>query len=106
MYACVCMRGREFLIQGFVSHSLEVVNNVVLKTCEVLPSGMIQSHCTYLHKTPPDLTGGVLSDIQQRPTFSLLILWHFKSTHGRNRLVGHVGNSRPFLGAEGTPSET
>ena len=43
-------------MQGFVSHSLGVVNNVVLKTCEVLPSGMIQSHRTYLHKTLPDLT--------------------------------------------------
>ena len=58
VYVCVsmCMRGREFLMQGFVSHSLGVVNNVVLKTCEVLPSGMIQSHRTYLHKTLPDLT--------------------------------------------------
>ena len=26
--------------------------------------------------------------------------------HGRSRLVGQVGNSGPFLGAEGTPSKT
>ena len=59
----MCKRGREFLIHGFVSHILEVVNNVVLKTCKVLPSTMIQSHRTYLHKMLPDLTGGMLSDI-------------------------------------------
>ena len=45
MCACVCV-GREFLIQGFVSHGLEAVNSVVLKTFVVLPSGIIQSHCT------------------------------------------------------------
>ena len=48
----VCMHGREFLMQGFVSHSLEVVNNVVLKKSEVLPSDMIQSHCTCIKLCP------------------------------------------------------
>ena len=36
MRVFVCA-GREFLIQGFVFHSLAVVNNAVLKICEVLP---------------------------------------------------------------------
>ena len=64
-YVCmsVCMRGREFLIQCFVSHSIEVVNNVVFKTCKVLPSGMCQYHCTCIKLCPPYVTGGMLSDI-------------------------------------------
>ena len=45
MRVCVCV-GREFLIQRFVSHSLVVMNHVVLKICEVLSSGIIQYHFT------------------------------------------------------------
>ena len=62
VYVSVCMREREFPIQGFVSDSLEVGNYVALKTCEVLPSGMIQSHYTSIKLCPPYLTGGVLSN--------------------------------------------
>ena len=46
-----CVRG-EFLTQGFDSHSLVVVNNVVLKICEVLPSGITKSHCTWIKLCP------------------------------------------------------
>ena len=40
------LMGREFLMQGFVSHRLEAVNSVVLKICVVFSSGIAQSHCT------------------------------------------------------------
>ena len=45
MRVCVCV-GKEFLMQCFVSHSLVVMNNVVLKICEVFASGIIKSHST------------------------------------------------------------
>ena len=81
VYVCVslCMRGKEFLIQGFISHSLEVVNNVILKTCEVLPSGMIQSHCICIKLCPLYLTIGVLRIFDIAWHFAF-ILWYFKST--------------------------
>ena len=53
-YVCVsvCMRERELLIQGFGSHSLEVVNNIVLKAFAL----GYDSISLYMHKTLADLT--------------------------------------------------
>ena len=51
MCLCVCVR-RQFLMQGFISHRLEAVNSVVWKICVVLPSGMIQSHYTWIKPCP------------------------------------------------------
>ena len=57
MYLRMWRRGREFLIQGFVSllfsfihNILEVVNSVSLRTFEV--PGMIQSHFTCIELCP------------------------------------------------------
>ena len=55
MCDCICVE-KDFLIQGLVSHGLVVVDSVVLKIYDVLPSDIIQSVCGYLNKTLPDLT--------------------------------------------------
>ena len=55
VYVFVCV-GREFLIQGFVSHRLEAVNSVVLKIPMCSSALWYNLISLYLNKTLPDLT--------------------------------------------------
>ena len=83
-------------MQGFVSHGIVVVNNVVMKICEVLPSGIGTLISLHLNKTLPDLAALVghfrIFDVARHFHFSLFCILSqlrcfavvMKTTHGPN----------------------